>query len=70
MARAHDAFAFEFALIERAAVVRADVFDRVDRAVDVAEQHLGAVDDDAPRRARRDLRALCNACAVPCRVTL
>ena len=55
MARAHDPAAFQLALIEFAAVVRAHVLDRVDRARHVAEQDGVAADLDAPGRSGGDL---------------
>jgi len=54
MPRAADLTAFERPLIERAAVVRAHVLDRVERALDVAEQRLDAVDHNRFRRAGWD----------------
>ncbi len=43
-----DEVAFQLALVERAAIVRADVIDGVEAAVDVAERDALAVDLDAP----------------------
>ena len=43
-------------MIERAAIVRADVFDAEELALDVTEQNLGMIDDDAARRSWRNLR--------------
>ena len=54
MARAHDPAALQLALVERSAVVRADVLDSVEVAVDVAQQHLDGIDDDALRRTGCD----------------
>ena len=57
--RANDAFALEFALVERRAVVRADVFDRVDLPAGVAEQNFHRIHDDSPGRSRGDLGKFC-----------
>src|SRR5579883_1537972 len=59
VARASHGVAFQPALIQRAAVVRADVFDRIDRSIGIAEQDFNAVDDGAQRSALRYLRKFC-----------
>src|SRR5947199_3302349 len=58
MPRTYDPRAFEFALIESAAVVGADVLKRIDFTADVAQQHLCSVDDEAMRLAFADLALL------------
>jgi hypothetical protein len=45
----------QLALVEWSAVVRADVSDGVDVAVDVAQEHLDTVDDHALGGCWRDL---------------
>lgn len=60
MAWTDDALALELALIERSAIVRAHVLDAENLSVDVAEQHLARVRDDAPGGTRGDLGNLRN----------
>jgi hypothetical protein len=55
MPGAHDAFPIQLALIERSAIVRADVFDRKEIAIDVADKDFLTVYDDASGRAGRDV---------------
>lgn len=62
MPGAHDAFAVQLALIERSAIVRANVFDRKEIAVDVADKNFLTVDDDTSGRAGRDV---CNVSDCP-----
>src|SRR5579872_5927536 len=50
--------AVETALADRAVVVRADVLDRIDLALDVAQGHLHAAHVDDLHRAARHLRKL------------
>lgn len=57
--RADYAAALELSLIQRAAIVRADIFDRVKLSVNIAEQHRDAVYIDSSRRPRRNIRASC-----------
>jgi hypothetical protein len=61
VARTDDTLPFERPLIERAAVVRADVLYALNPAADVTEQNLARVSNDAPGRARRDFGNLGDA---------
>ena len=54
MTRAHDTGAFELSRIERRAIVGADVFDGIERSIDIAKEHFDLVDRRAPRGTDRD----------------
>ena len=60
MAGAHDAAIFEFTLIEFAAVVRADVFDGVDRILDITEQDIPATHGNFQGRSGSNLGFFCD----------
>ncbi len=59
MARTHDPAIFQFALIELAPIMRADIFDCENVAIAVTQQHFRAIDHYALRGARWYFRPLC-----------
>jgi hypothetical protein len=50
-----DPAAIKLALVERGTIVGADIFDRVQLSVDITEQDLDTLNDDAVGRAQFDI---------------